>query len=251
MEDRAFWTPLLLQPIPDFEGKNHGRRIHHCFPNLKYILCMSAQGEPVRQPKATVYISDQNLIERRDTEAFRQIIFDAFKEFRSGAVVPRKFADFGQAPHFRASCLNETGYDTTLDSMTELLAEEPAARKKNRLSEREWRLFLEFHPFEKLAMLRIDDVTLEINIVTTIDPETFRSSVRQKVLDLFFMTRRILAEERVVFTRPRLVFALEIDFDETLEPDGPCFEVVTQWMQDVSDLEHMAEGNADPSHITV
>lgn len=104
--DLLFWEPLLRQHRTLLRKKSLGQMIHHFFPNLKYAVAL---GAPVRQaatPTASVYVSDRNLIEPRDTKAFRKMVFDTIWEFRHGRNAPRDFTDVKATPEFGAERLN-------------------------------------------------------------------------------------------------------------------------------------------------
>jgi hypothetical protein len=201
--DSKFWEPLLTQPLPQLKNQNFGQIVHAFFPNIKYVTCLNVP-PPRRIPTVkttlttlTTYVSDQNLIQPQDTTAFRKMIFDMLGEYRHGKNVPRKFTDLDKAPKFRADRLNIPDFSTTLHVVKEALSIEHhlvVSEKRRRQVEPTFRIIGAFDPFRNVLTLTVDDIRLEINLMTTTEPEVMKMVMGSKVLALLLMTRRMLGE---------------------------------------------------------
>lgn len=237
--DGLFWTALLIRPGPAFRNKTFGQLAHLCFPNLKYVVCLSAPSAKAKQNKtsnASAYVSDQNLIAKRDTAAVRKMIFDTLWEVRHGKNVPRSFTDIGSPPVFRADRVNFPDYETILTAVNNLIAK-AAMPGAQHFVEPEYRVIGGFDPFRNVASILVDGVTLILNLMTTVNPEAMRSKLRGKVLDLFSLTRRLVAEDHAIYKKTRFQLALDIDFSLNRIPVGiRFFDRVTKWMDDVGDV---------------
>jgi hypothetical protein len=224
--DLLFWEPLLRQHRTLLRKKSLGQMIHHFFPNLKYAVAL---GAPVRQtatPTASVYVSDRNLIEPRDTKAFRKMVFDTIWEFRHGRNAPRDFTDVKATPEFRAERLNVPEFRDLLHLVKEndflnTMAPERAVAEN-------------FAAFRDTALYFVDGVTFLLHLTTETEPDAMTKSVNAKILHLFSMARRLMTEDKVTYTQPRFALQMDIDFGFNNIPQGEDFFMrMAFWMVEV------------------
>jgi hypothetical protein len=224
--DLMFWEPLLRQHRTLLRNKSLGQLIHHFFPSLKYAAVIAAPARQVTSPTASVYVSDRNLIERRDTAAFRKMIFDTIWEIRHGRNAPRDFTDVKETPEFRAERLNVPEFRDLLQITKDsdyfnTMAQERAVAEN-------------FVAFRDTVMYFVDGVTFLLHLTTETAPDAMTKAINSKVLNLFSIARRLLTEDKVAYKKPRFSLAMDIDFHFNNIPQGEDFFMrLAFWMVEV------------------
>jgi hypothetical protein len=240
--DGEFWLPLFAMPNKD-EVLTFGQRVHKFFPNLKYVVALSAlaiktkqRKSPAKSPHVSAYISDQNLLQKHDATALRRMIFESLRAIQYGKDAPNAFSNIKNAsvaPIFRAAKSNWATFEEELTALKLDLAEGDLSKDPN--MEMSWcRSFSEYQPFRNRSSMVIDGVEIGLQMLTTTDPEAFCQEWRGKTLDLFFMTMRLLIEDGVTYGMERPKLVLDIDYTYNAVPMIDLFEYLTEWLDDVS-----------------
>jgi hypothetical protein len=236
--DGVFFDRLLSRPVAVFPSGTFGQLVHICFPNLAYIVCVSVPPIKAKQNKdlkASVYVTDQNLIAKNDTEAVRKMVFDTLWEIRRGKNAPRKFTDIADPPVFTADRLNMPGFDDLLTVVRNLTTVDGG--KRFNFASPEEQAILAFDPFRNVASMEIANVKFNLHLMTAGKPEDMRGKINGKRIGLFSLTRRVLTEDRVTYNRPHLTISLDIDFSSNKFPTNiRFFDTATMWIREVQYL---------------
>jgi hypothetical protein len=232
--DEVFFDRLLSRPIAVYPSGTFGQLVHICFPNIKYVVCVSVPPIKAKQNKdlkASVYVSDQNLITKNDAEAVRKMVFDTLWEIRRGKNAPRKFTDIEEPPQFLADRLNMPGFDDLLKAVGNLMTVDGGKRFNFAPEER---AIGAFEPFRNVASMEIADVKFKLHLMTAAKAEDMPGKINGKRISLFSLTRRVLTEDRVTYNRPHLTLSLDIDFSSNKIPTNTrFFDRATMWIREV------------------
>jgi hypothetical protein len=236
--DCEFWLPLLAMPNEE-EDLTFGQRVHKLFPNLKYVVALSAPAikkEQSKSPHVSVYISDQNLLQKHDGTALRRMIFESLRAVQYGKDVPNTFSNIKNAsvpPVFQADRSNWATFEEVLTALKLDLVEGDLSKDPN--MEISWcRSFQEYQPFRNRSAISIDGVEIGLQMLTTTDPEAFCHEWRGKTLDLFFLTMRLPIEDGVTYSMGRPKLVLGIDYTYNAVPMIDFFGYLTEWLNAVS-----------------
>jgi hypothetical protein len=164
--DKSFWMPLFWRLISAFPEMSFGRLAHKCFPELRYVVCLSApSGRATQRKKASVYVSDHNLIEKHDTEAFRKMIFDTLWEINHGKAALRNFSDISDPPVFLADRLNIPDFEDGLKAVDNFIA---ANDKKDPQSRNPPQMLVvaSYSPFRDLEWMTMAGVKFSVHLLS-------------------------------------------------------------------------------------
>jgi hypothetical protein len=215
--------------VPD---ANFGQLAHIFFPNLKYVVCLAApkiMAKRSRTKSASVYVSDQNLIESLDTSAFRKMIFGTFRELHGGKDAPRTFADFTD---FLAFMANGLAIPTLSQALTDVQTKMAERNISNNVS----RVIIEFAPFRDLARFITKHASLGLHILTQTAPAAMEDMIKGKVMALFSFLRKLVAEDALLHNRAppiRLLLGKDSSFD-TVASAPDFYRHLTEWTNMVS-----------------
>jgi hypothetical protein len=213
--------------------RSFGQCISDIFPNLRYVAAVSAPPARLRAKaanKASIYVSDQHVIRKSDTAAMRKMIFDTVGEIRQGKNVPRTFADFQQGPEFEADKMNMPDFDGTYYALQESMNRPGFGHGMSP----EEKALVEFQPFRDVATIILDDMLLKLHVLSTVHPKAMVGKMRGKVIDMFSVLKRVVAMEGDEVRVKRLKLALHAEADPERPADVPYFQIVREWMNDVS-----------------
>jgi hypothetical protein len=215
--------------VPD---ANFGQLAHIFFPNLKYVVCLAApkiMAKRSRTKSASVYVSDQNLIESLDTSAFRKMIFGTFRELHGGKDAPRTFADFTDFLAFMANGL-------AMPTLSQALTDVQTKMAERNISNNVDRVMVEFVPFRDLARFITKHASLGLHILTQTTPTAMEDMIKGKVTALFSLLRKLVAEDALRHDRAppiRLLLGKDSSF-ATVSSAPDFFRHLTEWMNVVS-----------------
>jgi hypothetical protein len=232
--DKEFWEPLIDISMTTDNTRSFGQCISDIFPNVRYVAAVCAPPAKLRSDTnktASIYVSDRHIIRKSDTAAMRKMIFDTVGEIRQGRNVPRTFADFEQGPEFEADRMNMPDFDGTYYALQEAL------KQPGRVTLPEERTMIEFEPFRNVATIILDDMLLKLHVMSTVKPQAMVGKMRGKVIDIFSVLRRVVAMEGDEVRVKRLKLALHAEADPARPADVPYFQIVREWMNDVSAVQ--------------
>lgn len=233
--DGMFWMTLFTMPNRD-EVMTFGQRAHKMFPNLKYVVAVSAPSIKTKQsksPQVSAYVSDQNLIQANDTKALRRMIFDTLYELRYGKGIPADFTDIKSGPVFQGAETNWAEFDVALAASNQDIAEGALSREPD-MDVHWYRSFTEYQPFRDRSTIEIDGVKFSLQMLTTTNPEIFQEALRRRTIDVFRMILTLLTKDGVTLSSPRPPLVLGIDFTFNAVPEIDFFEYLTGWLREVS-----------------
>lgn len=236
--DRSFWMPLFWRLISAFPEMSFGKLAHKCFPELRCVVCLSApSGRTTQRKRASVYVSDHNLIEKRDTEALRKMIFDTLREINHGKTAPRTFSDISDPPVFLADRLNIPDFEDGLKAVDNLLADNAKKNPQSR-NPPQTLVIASYAPFRDLAWITVAGVKFSVHLLSKTKAKEMPRKITGKRLDLFAVLRRLVTEDRVTYTQPRLMLSLDIDFSFKQFPANiRFFDRASRWVEEVSLLD--------------
>jgi uncharacterized protein (UPF0262 family) len=242
--DSAFWTPLFAMLSND-RPKTFGQSAHMIFPNIKYVVALATPSTKQERnaPDASIYVSDQNLVEKLDIKALRKMIFDSIDVLRPGKYIQRSFACAQEGLGFRADRLNLPSFENTLAGIKLALSHAETKHLVDHMGPED-RVMADFEPFRDIASIAFDRVALNIHLISVTEPEGMCRIIRGRVIDIFAMTRRLIAEDGKPSTTPRFQLTLDVDLDTArrrllpafVVTDINYFELATAWIDDVSTI---------------
>lgn len=211
--------------------------MHKIFPKLKCIVTASIPTKKTKDNtsrKASMYVSEQNLIGKVDAVAIRKMVFDTVALSRPGknVPIPTSFADLKGAAEYRADTMNMPDFDGTYFQIQEAMGD-PAMGGDLDANER---AFAEAEPFRDVAAIRLDDgLTICLTVVTTVDPKDVVGKMQHKVMDIFGVLRKAVDMDRLPRLQ-RLKFALDAApvSEQSTSEHIPFFDVLNQWVAFVS-----------------
>jgi hypothetical protein len=246
--DSAFWEPLFAMIGLDL-SKTFGQLAHIIFPNIKYVVALATPStkEERNAPQASIYVSDQNLIEKLDFKALRKMIFDSIEALCPAKYIQRSFACTQEGLNFRADRLNVPTFENTLAGFKHALSQPEAKHVFDQMGPEDM-VITSFEPFRDIASIDVDGVELNVHLISVTEPEGMCRIIRGRVIDIFAMTRRLVAEDGKRSIKPKLLFSLDVDTDTQrrrplatyLLADVNYFELVTAWIDDVSTIRRQS-----------
>lgn len=262
--DAFFWTPLVPCSSDTFQGKTLGQLLHFWFPNLRYIFRAASPAtrfQPSKGPKPTVYLSDHNVIEKEDVSVLKKLFLDIQDRYEERKPSAKKQRSLDELPWFRADTVDRMDFDECLEtvqnqypinSQTTKRLDDSREVKQLEDMRRQAEIFAYFLPFRKIACFTWYTTTnVWVHLLTATDPVEMQGGMRQKVLDIFWMMRRMMDDVKVVdkMHEPQLIF--EFEREEVTGDIRDCgFPRIQNWIDCVRFLEHECDGTLTPPLVS-
>jgi hypothetical protein len=235
--DKEFWEPLIDLAVATHRFGSFGQIVHKIFPNLKCIVAASIPTKKNRDDtsrKASMYVSEQNLIAKVDAVAIRKVLFDTVALSRPGknVPIPTSFADLKGAAEYRADTMNMPDFDGTYMSIQESMGDPELGGNLDP----DERALVEAQPFRDVAAIRLDDgLTIGLTVVTTVNPKDVVGKMKHRVMDTFGVLRKAVEMDQLPRGQ-RIKFALDAAPVSEQSTSGyiPFFDVLNQWVAFVS-----------------
>lgn len=253
-QDGQFWTNLFMTipSEPEFENLTFGQLAHIFFPNFKYVckIDITSSGRGLNRqndpPNASVYLSDQNVIQKCDTTALRKLIYDIPAAYHGRKVhLQQPFTARELHPAVEVDRLNRP--DVVADAAhTQDAINRPQEHFGRRASDVDviqsngwiFRVLLESLVARNAAVFSLGRklfIHLHVLANTPIPRQEVGVWMRRRVIDILWLVRRTAEEERGTNKVSRAAMTMDTDFQPRQEPyDCPDIERVARWMHEVS-----------------
>jgi hypothetical protein len=269
--DKCFWTPLFELPLPahlpQSKTQTFGQMAHVFLPNLMYILRFKSKSlrvphrHPLRPQGPRIYISDQNVLEKRDVAAIHKIAHDISLEFygQNAQWCPRSISR-EHYQGFEVGRLNRPDHSAAAVSIQQAIEwqvsnfpeyKDPDTQRSRRAS---FILPLQFMPYRNVALFDLGpDVVLRFDVLTTTltPPNNLTAWMKRPLLDLFWLMRQTLTPDSGPSKLSRLALMLIADnrpMPELYARECSDIERVNRWIAEVSSLL-LLPGLSEPDRL--
>lgn len=182
-----FWASLMN--IPHSKDATFGQIAHTFFPKLKCAIRYTARGRNAAvRNYPSIYISDQNVIERNDVAVLREVIIEIMDEYREARITHGP-SDL-QFQLDRLNCLDFEGRCLQSAAMLDHNNNKRTSVDSGEAERVQFRLMSEYLPYRKIAIVTLDaNCSLRINLLTKDPIGDMRKKIKQKVLHIFHLVR--------------------------------------------------------------
>lgn len=112
----------------------------------------------------------------------------------------------------------------------------PSSSRKNTAEVAKLNILMRYVPLRNVAVISVDGGNfIRINLVSNDSLDAMKTTIKRKVLDLFWLLRLAIEEENGPVKPGRMTMTMDFDFSEgAAERDARDIDRVKSWMDEVS-----------------